>query len=151
MLTRLLFWAVLLPIAMLPMERLSAQAVPPSSGNACLQEGTPDMADLLAQIQRRVSSDGAGSVKLRTLWLEGKKMPPGAVMPVLEEVVCAKVVRLLKAHLTSMESTADAAAVVRVDGTYIANFRSRFAGFPRELRTTFYFDRGITRVVATTM
>ncbi len=77
-------------------------------------------------------------------------MPPEAVTPVLEEAVCAKVVRILKARLAAADSTAAAAAVVRVDGKYVANFRFHPVGYPRETRTTYYFDRGFTRVIFST-
>lgn len=107
MLTRLLFLATLLSLAMLPVVSLSAEEPSPPTCGACLPVESAEMQGLLGVIQRTVSSDAEGPTQRRARWFEGRKMPPGAVMPVLEEAVCAKVVRTLKAYTAFSDSTAD--------------------------------------------
>lgn len=146
MLIRLVFSMVLFSTVAGKPVRLSAQEPPPPPGSACLSADSPVMQWLLLSTRRTISSDVGSAPQWRTRLFEGKKMPPGAVMPVVEEAVCAKVVRILKADVGFADSTADAAAVVRVDGKYVAKFWFRVPGLGENIGT-FYFDRGFTRVV----
>jgi len=146
MFTRLLFPVVLLSTVALQTKSLPAQEPPPPIGSACLPADSPEMQGLLYLMRKRVSSDVGSAPQWRERLFEGKKMPPGAVMPVQEEEVCAKVVRLLKADVGFADSTANAAAVVRVDGKYVASFWFRVPELGVNIGT-FYFDRGFTRVV----
>jgi hypothetical protein len=131
----------------LPAQALSVR----SSGTACLSPDSPDMRGLVARLRVTLSSNGRGPAGIRDRHFNGRKFSPEAIVPIREEQVCAKAVRLLRAHLSEVEWTAGEAAVVRVDGRYIVNFRYRASGFPQEVPATFYFNRGFTKVVATTL
>lgn len=129
-----------------PSGGLSAQDTPRPTANSCQPADSPHMQSLLIWTRRTISSDVGSAPMWREKLFEGKMMSPAAVQPVLEEAVCAKVVRLLKADVGFADSTANDAAVVRVDGKYIAKFWFRTPGLGASTGT-FYFDRGFTRVV----
>ncbi len=148
MLTRFLCSSVLLSLATFPVKSMSAQE-PPPSGGSCLGVETSDMKTLLERTRFWLSQGGETADRVRARHFEGKRWQPEAVQPVLEEALCAKVMRLVTQKLIDMDSTAAGVAVVRVGGEmYVATFRWFAPRLSRMVGSEFYLDRGLTRVVS---
>ena len=118
----------------------------------CLEAESGQLDELLAQVRRVVTREIPRAEEIRS----GRGLVKGSaidVVAVSDEAVCAKALRILKAHLGELGTVSDQVAVVRVQRLYIARYRFDWPAEYRRIAkptesniATFYFDRDFTRV-----